>query len=381
MKRGPGLRVLSRVGVAASMVLAWSVPAVAEGPPSTRPTAAREFAPWESLTEAERRQLDRAVTRALAWIATQQRPDGSFPTLEIGQPAVTSLCVLAFLSAGHVPGEGRYGPAIDRAIEYVLRCRHPDGLIARHYPSTPMKGNDPSQTSMYNHAISGLMLSEVYGTTRGPTRDRIREAVPSALAYTRNRQGGWRYDQRWQSSDSDQSVTSWQLMFMRSCRNAGFDVPSAQVDEALAYVRRCHNRKDGTFWYALRGTERVTTRAMVGAGTLSLSLGGQHETPEARQAGDWLLAHPFNTYRGRVMPLDRFFYGTFYCSQAMFQLGGRYWNEFFPTLLRTLALNQNPDGSWEREVQTDGMFGNVYTTAMATLALTPPYQLLPVFQR
>ena len=31
--------------------------------------------------------------------------------------------------------------------------------------------------------------------------------------------------------------------------------------------------------------------------------------------------------------------------------------------------------------QSDAVFGNAYTTALAVLALTPAYQLLPVYQR
>ena len=43
---------------------------------------------------------------------------------------------------------------------------------------------------------------------------------------------------------------------------------------------------------------------------------------------------------------------------------------------------QASDGSFPPEPrQGDAIFGNVYTTAMAVLALTPAYQLLPVYQR
>src|SRR6267142_2630280 len=58
------------------------------------------------LSPGEWRRLDLAVDRALVWLAAQQRPDGSFPTLTQGQPGVTSLCVLAFMAHGHVPGDG-----------------------------------------------------------------------------------------------------------------------------------------------------------------------------------------------------------------------------------------------------------------------------------
>ena len=39
-------------------------------------------------------------------------------------------------------------------------------------------------------------------------------------------------------SDSDLSVTGWHLMFLRSARNAGFDVPDRAIADAVAYIRR-----------------------------------------------------------------------------------------------------------------------------------------------
>jgi hypothetical protein len=65
----------------------------------------------------------------------------------------------------------------------------------------------------------------------------------------------------------------------------------------------------------------------------------------------------------------------------MFQLGGDYWAKFYPPLASMLIENQRADGSWDAEAAWDGAFGNNYTTALTVLALTPPYQLLPIYQR
>ena len=42
---------------------------------------------------------------------------------------------------------------------------------------------------------------------------------------------------------------------------------------------------------------------------------------------------------------------------------------------------QRDDGSWEPELMSDTQYGNVYTSALTVLALTPAYQLLPIYQR
>ena len=86
--------------------------------------------PADVLSAEEWERVDSAVERALEWLSTRQRPDGSFDTLDTGQPAVTNLCMMAYLSHGHVPGHGRYGALLDRATQYVLACQKRNGLVA-----------------------------------------------------------------------------------------------------------------------------------------------------------------------------------------------------------------------------------------------------------
>jgi hypothetical protein len=47
-----------------------------------------EFLPADVLTDAEWDEVNMAVERGLAWLASQQQRDGSFPTMPQGQPAV-----------------------------------------------------------------------------------------------------------------------------------------------------------------------------------------------------------------------------------------------------------------------------------------------------
>ena len=373
----------------AGLVLGGRVEPVAGQATDTRPSV-KEENPRDILTPQQWKSVDATVDRALAWLATQQRANGSFPTLEAGQPAVTSLCVLACLARGHLPGEGRYGSGLNRAITYVLDCQQSDGVFSRIPPTASSDPLSASHNSNYNHPIAGLMLCEVYGMTRGDLNQRIRPAIEKALKYASRRlpqpkrravdEGGWRYLLCGPSDCSDLSITSWHLMFLRSCKNAGFDVPDHLIDEALQYVGRLYQSAPGTFVYALN--DRVITRAMAGAGILSFSLGGRHGDERARQAGEFILQHPFTRYNQPEFYNERFFYSAFYSSLAMFQLGGRHWKECYPTLARTLIGHQRTDGSWDRDSHVfEQHYGENYTTALAVLALSPPYQLLPIFQR
>ena len=363
--------------------------AAAETSPGAPLQAEARLSPAEILPPGRWATVNRSIDRALGYIAAQQEPDGSFRTVPFGQPAVTSLCVLAFMSRGHLPGQGRYWAHLDKAIDYVISCQHEDGLLSVPHPRM-RRSVDVAQVAAYNHAVAGLMLSEAYGMCSLERNRTIRPAIEAAIEFALQRhpqpkrhaedQGGWRYLLRHQHSDSDLAVTSWYLMFLRSCRNAGFEVPVEVIDEALEFVKRCYDPEERIFWYALRGRERVKTRGMVGAGILSLSLAGEHETEMARHAGQWLLEHPFDRYMDTVGNNDRFFYAAFYCSHAMFQLGGRYWSEFYPVMAQTLVDGQQPSGAWDKD-KWDGAYGEIYSTAMAVLALSPPHQLLPIFQR
>jgi hypothetical protein len=125
---------------------------------------------------------------------------------------------------------------------------------------------------------------------------------------------------------------------------------------------------------------------MAGAGILALAHAGFHGSQEAQGSAEWLLRNnfiPYNTIRqfgGNRH--DRYHYALFASCQAMYQLGGRYWQEFFPPTVATLLANQRPDGSWPADIHWhDGQFGNAYTTALVVMALGAPNQLLPIFQR
>jgi hypothetical protein len=348
------------------------------------------------LTPDEWRRLDGSIELALEWLARQQRPDGSFPTIERGQPGVTGLCVLAFMAHGYSPGDGKFGQQLARATEYIIGCQKQNGLVARLGPEGPRITQDVAnaigEPAAYNHAIGSLALSEMYGMGQPKRATQLKQVIEKSLAATLEMQrwpkdlpvdrGGWRYITDDGLNDSDLSITGWQLMFLRSSRNAGFHVPQAPIDDAVAYVRRTFNASYGTFGYVV-GPNTHRSRAMAGAGILALAHAGFHNSPEAQGAGKWMLEHPFDEYNGNDnSPVDRYHYSLFNACQGMYQLGSPYWERFFPRVVATMLAHQNPDGSWNAEsLPRDRPFGNSYTTALSVLALGAPNQFLPVFQR
>ncbi|HEX5471349.1 MAG TPA: prenyltransferase/squalene oxidase repeat-containing protein [Lacipirellulaceae bacterium] len=368
------------------------------------PTVAPRSSPIKRLDDAQSKvlppgewaRLDAAIDRALAFLASQQKPDGSFPTLERGQPGVTSLCLLAYMAHGYSPGEGRFGGQLDRATDYIVACQQESGLINKLGPEGPTITTNIDhligEPAAYSHAISSLTLSEMYGMGQPRRAAQLKRVIEKSLAVTLQMQrrpkdllvdqGGWRYVTDDGPNDSDLSITGWQLMFLRSARNAGFNVPQQPIDNAIQYVRRTFDKNLGTFRYVI-APSRFSSRAMTGAGILALAHAGYHNSPEAKTAAEWMLKHsfaPYNDNNGLVS--DRYHYSLFNACQGMYQMGGPYWKKFFPRVVATLLARQQPGGAWDAEsFARDRPFGNCYTTALVVLALGAPNQFLPVFQR
>lgn len=317
-----------------------------------------------------RQQIDQAITRALDYLARQQLATGAWSSDEMGpSPACTSLAVMAFLAAGHVPGEGPYAVQIEKGVSWILQQQRPNGMFADTATHGPM----------YSHGICTLMLAEVLGMTSQemakPVRQALERAVEVILISQEVRKddrnaGGWRYHP--QSTDSDLSVTGWQLLALRAAKNVGCDIPSESIDAAVAYVKKCAVRGNEGFGYQpFDGTTAVRT----GTGILCLEICGEHHTAEALGGANLLIRRP-------LMPQDQFFYyGVYYCTLGMFQIGGQHW-DVLRDQMEPMVLNlQLPDGRWEPQRGEETRPGSVYCTAMSVLALAVEYQYLPIYQR
>jgi hypothetical protein len=312
----------------------------------------------------KRDAVDQSVARALAFLQKTQQDDGAWADHGGKSPAVTSLAVLAFLSAGHVPGEGPYGETVEKGVRWVLNIENQNGLLATG-----------GAHEMYHHGISTLMLAEVAGMTDAPLGKKVKARLEKAVAVILKAQrtagahrGGWRYGIV--GLDADLSVTGWQLLALRAAKNLGCDVPGEPIDRAIEYVKRCRDSFAHGYGYMPGFHPSV---ACTGTGILCLEVCGKdtHRTPEALRAAAVVLREAPDLRQ------PHFCYTVYHCSQAMFQLGKNYWGHYRPLLHKVLLDNQQDNGSW---AQGDG-YGPSYATAMCVLALTVEYRFLPIYQR
>jgi hypothetical protein len=327
-------------------------------------------------TPPPRDRVDQAIANALAYLRRTQT-GGSWRISRQGFGArfqepksvgITGLCVMAFLSAGHTPTDGEHARAVADGVRWVLSQQRPNGIISTD-----------GEFEMYHHGIATLMLAEVVGMCPPDLAPAVRRALPRAVDVILTAQrrtgaaaGGWRYTVA--GSESDMSVTGWQLLALRAAKNVGCEVPGSAIEKAVAYVRRCYEEQRGTFAYTILGPVTVPC---AGTGILALELCGKdlHRCRESLRAASYILRHPPAFNQGHT------FYGLYYCSQATFQLGDPYWPAYRAKLHGLLLPSQRADGSWNGEDNESLGLGPNYTTALATLALTVEYRLLPIYQR
>ncbi len=313
------------------------------------------------------REVEFAVDRGLEWLAKAQQPDGRWNIATSATAAATGLSTMAFMARGHVPGQGPYGDTISRGVDAILSLQAKDGAIGQ-----------PNTSIMYEHGICTVALCEAYGMLDERRQALVQSAISRAVRVileaqlvpkSANDKGGWRYTPK--ASDSDISVSGWQLMALRGASNAGANIPEKALNDGIAYIknRAVSPLNGGGFSYV---GNTGANAARTGTGVLALSLMGHATDDEVKAGGDYLL----RTVHRPITGDSYYYYTVYYCSQAAWQLGGKYWTILNRDISADIRARQKADGSW-----SGGESSEPYCTAMAILALTVPYRYLPIYQR
>ncbi|MCC5830883.1 MAG: terpene cyclase/mutase family protein [Phycisphaeraceae bacterium] len=350
-------------------------------------------------------EVDDTVDRAVAYLLRIQHRDGAIAdNYPRNATAMTSLSLLAMAGVGHLPSDPTpEGRAMRRALDFVLG-------EGRQDPAGYFGQADGSR--MYGHGITTLMLAEFMGMGVDARQDElIRQRLEKAIDLilraqnVRGKQpahrGGWRYTP--ESTDSDLSVSVWQLMSLRSAKNAGLDVPDKAIEDAIAYLRRSYGTMARRGDEALGGFSYQPTRnpsqnlfSPHAMGLLSMQVVGQYEAPEVQATANFLRRSPPESRSAWL------FYGLYYYAQGMYQYaegirqaGDRAQGDALAAesfrIVRDLLLpmqdlrgtvQTNSDyGSWESPVGSERSAGRVYSTSLAILSLSVKYHYLPIYQR
>lgn len=348
-------------------------------PGAYAPTAFAE-GEWETTVESEA-----ALARGLEWLARNQGPEGNWDSNDLG---LVGMGGLAFLSAGHAPGHGKYGEVVDRALNYVLKNAKPSGLL----------NISNAQRDMYNHGLAAFVLGQAHGMTNDARISPVLDRALKLIAYTQCEDGGWDYQARRQLHGHDLSLVVMQAKALRSAVDSGLEVSPEVIDLAIKSVREHYRPASGK-----RNIDDPAVRSERGQftydgnrGTLAMAACGVVCLQEFGEYDDWRIPRNMDVIREAVLklkparnngtvPLDA--YTLYYVGQALYQVGGRDWEQCYPKLRDTLVANQHADGKdaqqagdWRDSGHVHGKPGQLYGTAVACFILAMPNRYLPILQ-
>lgn len=333
--------------------------------------------------------VKQSIDKACSWLLTQQRRQGCFldedKNDEVPQHsgAMTALGIMALSSVGHMPTD----PTPEgRAVTVALRF-----MTEKIKPTDSGYLGQSDRSRMYGHGIMTLMFAEMLGQSPDEALDRtIRQRLENAIGLIMRSQdvvksdsnrGGWRYEPG--SSDSDISVSVWQVMALRAAHNAGLDVPKEAIDKAVAYIKRSYRSDrnpqglpldmEAGFTYEPHGGRH--TFSTTAAGILSLQVCAQYDAPEVIGGANYLLKNP------PAAKEPWFYYGTYYYAQGMFQRGGEPASIARQTTEQLLLSQQTPNGSWQPSNGNEKSAGPIYATSLALLSLSVHHHFLPIYQK
>lgn len=348
---------------------------------------------------------------------------------------LTALAMLSFLGAGYTHEEGRYAVEVDRALDWLISQQAPDGNLC---------GNAEKFARMYCHAMATYSLAEAYGMQKelvlGPIIDpeairftmdngelaaahlssaatsqnllsimavngasrslqanhfaysirrvddlRLRAALAKAVAFTVSQQdpkgGGWRYKQ---FQEGDMSMLGWQLMSLKSAEIAGVNIPETVRTRMKGFVETVRQGKGGgLFGYRRnivtggRNSEPVSPTMTAEALFCQQMLGYPRDSAASSESIAFLVRNP-----PRLSDMN--FYYWYYGTLAMYQHGGKPWQDWNATvrdMLVELQIQSGPmSGTWDPRDEWGRYGGRLYSTALATLTLEVYYRLLPLYR-
>lgn len=290
----------------------------------------------------------------------------------------TGLAVLAFLGNGNTHRFAKvkaYRPVVQRALRFLRSQQRPDGSIGWERPDE----------QAYDHMIATMALCEAYAITRDFELKSAAQRAADHLVAAQNPGLAWRYGPR--DGRNDSSVTGWAVLALKAAHTAGFSIPPQAFEGAQAWFLRATDSQGNAGYMTPGGgssflgpndgkfDEQPTNTAVALLGRLLM--GERRSTDALRQASKHLLAAP-PTWPSREQVRKVNFYYWYYGTYAMFQMGGQPWHDWNAQMKQALLPQQRrggcADGSWDPDCPWSLVGGRVYATAINALTFEIYYR-------
>jgi len=351
---------------------------------------------------------EKSVNDGLEWLARHQADDGFWSCTCLGkhaeskcdpqspctgegdtyEAALTGLSLLAFQAGGHYYFNGKpYSDHVRKGLDWLVEHQHEDGALVGS--KTPKKRKaEFHQYYMYEHGIATFALADACAAalaSRQPADERYTKALQKAvdfIYYNQHHDGGWRYDNVLRSP-SDTSVTGWQVLALKSAKEAGIPIREDVIEKVRTFFKNHETGEHGRTAYQ-RGS--VHTEATTGVGMLARQfLLNEPDAPLVRDAAKYLAdfaERRLGKRTGRPAGSDQDYYLWYNCTLGMFQVGGEVWNRW-NGLVRDAIIDLQRHGedcergSWDPDPVWGNRGGRIYSTALAILTLEVYYRYTP----
>lgn len=202
--------------------------------------------------------------------------------------AATGLAVLAFLGAGHthMPGQkaglqpgGKYKPTVERALKWLLSIQRADGS----FDNPQRKGQ---KTNMFEQAMATLAISEAYGMTGDSSlKDPAQRAV-GFISKSKNPGKGWRYTPN--CGDNDTSLVGWQVFAVKSAKVSGLNTERDDFADASQWLDDMTDMETAQVGYNKKasGSTTITSIGII----CRMLLGWRSDSPLLQKGADLVIA-------------------------------------------------------------------------------------------
>ena len=351
-----------------------------------------------SLRGGGSRESEAAVDRALDWFARHQFPDGSWSFVhqqcpqcngKCGNPGgnktttgATAMALLCYLGAGETHKKGKYKRVVHAGLTHLLKTQGPDGSLAGG--AIPLGDNAALMShNPYCHGFAALALCEAYAMTNDERLQQPGQAAIDWIVRLQDRTGGgFRYRPGQKGS---MSVSTLQIMTLKSASQAGFVVPKETIAGAVQFLDSCADRYGGQYGYS--GPTHPWVPGANYGGALAI-----HSTTAlgllSRMYTGWPRNHP-GMQRGAAHlaslgPAEKDNFFNYYATLVLHHYGGREWKAWNAKMRDFLVARQSKAGheagSWPPFGAWSTYGGRLMDTAFSCMTLEVYYRYMPIYK-
>ncbi len=328
---------------------------------------------------------ERAVALGLAWLARQQKGDGSWiydgPKKE-EVAAATGMSLLPFLAAGQTHKTGKYQKTVALGLNYLLKHLAVSGPNAGKF----------NTNNMYAHGIATMALCEAYGMTKDKAL--LLAPAQAAINYIQRGQatdGSWGYQV---PNPGDTSIVGWQVQALKAAQlSKDIVVDDKVIKKADAFLDKVSggSRKAMYGYRSAADARPATSLTAVGLLCRYYIAGWGPNNGGMAEGVEGLMKR--GPQKGATFDMYYFYYAT----QVVHFFEGpewKTWNEgpemngkreggMRDMLIGLQSRKDGPNlGSWEPDVGFIGKdCGRLGTTCLSILTLEVYYRHLPLYKR